>query len=179
MGGGLMSRPIPTLSVEIVKDFEGFVADQYIDTGGIPTIGYGHTAAMHDGVLPATCTPSEAEQWLVEDMFESSVAVEKMVNVHMSENQFGALISLCFNIGQGKLSKDSIITKLNNYDYVGAANDFWMWRRDKAPSRGGVILRGLQERRSAECHYFITGTYYGRLTEVYKTGHRLFYGPLS
>lgn len=172
-----MTRAIPQISVELVKDFEGFEADQYLDAEGIPTIGYGHTVEMHTGELPLKCTEEQAEIWLKEDMFESASAVEKMCTVPLNEYQFGALVSICFNIGQGRLKRDSIIRMLNDHDYEGAAGDWWQNRRDKAPSKGGVILEGLQERRSAECHYFITGEYFGRNSEIYKPGAKHFYGP--
>jgi lysozyme len=172
-------QTIPQIAVEIVKDFEGFREYLYPDVEGIPTIGYGHTDNMHEGDLPITCTEEQAEQWLKEDMFESAEAVLKMVNVPLTDNQFGALVCLCFNIGQGRLKRDSIIRLLNDYDYKGAAGDWWQNRRDKAPSKGGVILEGLQERRSAECHYFLTGEYHGRIGKAYKPGGKLFYGPID
>ena len=35
----------------LIKGFEGFRADAYLDSGGIPTIGYGTTKGVHMGMV--------------------------------------------------------------------------------------------------------------------------------
>ena len=50
--------------IELVKKWEGCKLHAYLDGGGVPTIGYGHT----DGVkLGDVCTQEQAEKWLKED----------------------------------------------------------------------------------------------------------------
>lgn len=161
---------------QLIKDFEGLSLKAYYCAAKVRTIAWGHTG----GFIPDTCTIEQAEAWLAEDIFEQGERpLNSLVHRKLDENQYGALVCLVFNVGQGLFARDSIRTKLLDGDYEGAAGDFWMLRRDKSIAQGGVILPGLQERRSAECHLFLTGEYVGRAGGRYKPGGDLFYGPVS
>lgn len=162
-----MTRIINQKTIDLVKDFEGFYADEYICPAGVPTIGYGHTG----GDIPVHISKEDAEEVLKKDLEEHSGYITDMVTVQLNDDQFGALVSLCFNIGPNKLKNDSIIQKLNTGDHEVAAGDFWMMRR-----AAGQILKGLQERRAAECHLFLTGDYFPRESGCYLPGAKHFYG---
>jgi len=130
----------------LIKEFEGCRLSAYLDSVGVPTIGYGHTKDVRMG---DTCTQAEADAWLAEDVKDAEQCVESEVTVPMTQHEFDALVSFTFNLGCGNLRKSTLLRLLNNSDYDGAALEFRRW--DKA---GGQVLAGLTRRRDAESRLF-------------------------
>lgn len=143
------------LCLDLVKHFEGLYLKTYLCPARIFTIGYGHTGLMHnDGtVFPGRkITESEAEALLRYDLEKFSGKVARLVKVPLEQHQFDALVSFAFNVGEGALSRSSLLKKLNAHNYAGAAEEFAKWNKG-----GGKVLSGLTRRRKAERHLFATG----------------------
>lgn len=158
--------------VEFIKSFEGLETDAYQDPAGIWTIGYGHTSAE----LTADCeNPQRVPEsmfWtrgsrgivlrsamavplLQSDLVPRETAVSRLVDVPINQNQFDALVSLVFNIGERAFSGSTARKRLNRGDYVGAAKAMTWW--NKATVGGKLIeLPGLTRRRNAEAAMFLT-----------------------
>jgi len=113
------------------------------------TVGYGHTGS--DVVAGLTITAEEAESLLKKDLEKFERAVTKMVVVPLTQNQFDALVSFTYNLGPQSLLGSTLLKKLNNKDYEGAANEFPKWNKAQ-----GKILRGLVSRRAKEKTLFLT-----------------------
>ena len=97
----------------------------YLDSKGIPTIGWGHI----DGVrLGMTCSIEQAQAWFDEDTAWAVNAVNTLVRVPLAPAQADALISLVFNIGAGAFKTSTLLRKLNNGDFAGAAEQFQIGR---------------------------------------------------
>lgn len=139
--------------INVIKKFEGCKLRTYPDTGGIPTIGYGHTGTdVHSGQC---ISQQEANNLFRKDVERFEKAVNTEVKVPLSQNQFDALVSFAFNVGQGNLHSSTLLKKLNHSDYQGAAQEFPRWCKD---SQGHELL-GLKRRREAEKKLFLkTGT---------------------
>jgi lysozyme len=85
-------------------------------------------------------------------VFESSV--EKMVEVTLRQNEFDALVLLCFNIGPGALNKSSIKTALNSGDFDYIADKIMLY--SKVRMNGALkVSRGLLVRRAIEALVFL------------------------
>lgn len=110
------------------------------------TIGFGHTRGVkeHD-----VCTLDDAHDWLVADMAKSEAAINRLVTVPLSQQEFDALVSLVFNIGVGAFEESTLLRKLNDKDFGGAAAEFPRWNKQK-----GEVLNGLTLRRAAERRLF-------------------------
>lgn len=137
-----MPRMINSAGLALIKEYEGFRANAYLDTGGVPTIGYGHTRGVKMG---QTCTPEQAEAWLEADLDSAESDVSKLVKVPLTDNQFAALVSFTFNLGGARLGKSTLLKLLNAGDYAGAGGQFKFWVFDN-----GKKLSGLVKRRAAE-----------------------------
>lgn len=96
---------------EFVAGFEGFRSSVYKDQRGIPTIGFGHTQGVTLSTPP--CTRNEALRWLDIDLHTADEAVERMVSIDLTQNEWDALVSLVFNIGQGNFAKSTLLIMLN------------------------------------------------------------------
>ena len=132
--------------INLIKECEGCRLTAYKDAVGVWTIGYGHTTNVRQG---DKITQAEADALLVKDIahYESTInnANEKY-NYDFNENEFSALVSFAFNIGNiiqltqnGKRSKAEIAEKM--LLYVKA---------------GGKTLPGLVSRRKRERELFLT-----------------------
>jgi hypothetical protein len=77
-----------------------------------------------------------------------------VVKVPLTQNQFDALVSLVYNIGQTAFSNSTLLKKLNAKDYQGAADQFLRWNKG-----GGKVMKGLVRRREAERALFLEVTY--------------------
>jgi len=140
-------RRINAAGLEIVKRFEGLRLRAYRDPVGIWTIGYGHTRTAHSGM---TLTQQQAEDLLRDDLREAERAVSRLVIAPLNDNEFAALVSFTFNLGQGNLSASTLLRKLNSGQRGEVPKEFLRWNR-----AGGKVLNGLTARRFAEMSLFM------------------------
>lgn len=143
-------------AVNLVKEFEGFRANAYLDTSGLPVVGYGQTRVNGQTVsLGYYITQTQADIALRQELQHIQNLVKSHVRVKLNPHQLGALTSLVFNSGTRILTNSTLIRKLNAGDYVGAANEFPRWNK---ANRGGRLVEfpGLTRRRLAEKQLFLT-----------------------
>jgi GH24 family phage-related lysozyme (muramidase)/peptidoglycan hydrolase-like protein with peptidoglycan-binding domain len=112
---------------------EGNKLKAYRDTKGIWTIGVGHTAAAGAPAPKAgmTITATQSDQILARDLASVEAAVNSAVKVPVTQNQFDAMVSLAFNIGNGAFKKSTVVKRLNAGDVSGAGAAFMMWNKPK------------------------------------------------
>lgn len=137
-----------TKNKDVVREFEGLRLEAYLDTGGVWTIGYGHTGEEVKRGL--TIDLAQAETWLTEDLREAEGYVSKLVKVGLTQNQFDALVSFVYNIGGTAFGYSTLLRKLNAGDYEGAANQLLRWNKDN-----GKVIGGLTNRRKKERELFL------------------------
>jgi GH24 family phage-related lysozyme (muramidase) len=98
-------------------------------------------------------TEEEGLELLMLDIAKFERGVNRLIDVPLNQNQFDALTSFAFNLGNGSLQASTLRKKLNREDYEGAADEFPRW-----VFAGGRKLRGLVKRRYAERELFLTPT---------------------
>jgi len=109
---------------------EGARNKAYKDSKGLWTIGVGHLIkADEQHLITATLTDEQVEELLRSDLKWCSEAVESSVKVPLSQSQFDALYSLCFNIGETAFRKSTVVRKINENDLKGAADAILMWNK--------------------------------------------------
>lgn len=144
-----MRRQINRAGWQLIRHFEGLRLKAYPDpaTGGDPwTIGYGSTGPH---VKPGMrITAEQADALLQDDLrrFEDYVAEHCGKT---TDNQFAALVSFCFNVGEGNLRTSTLRRLHLAGDYAGAQAQFSRWTRG-----GGKVLPGLVKRREAEAKLY-------------------------
>ena len=133
-------------TIDYIMEEEGFRTKAYKDSKGLLTIGVGHLIKPDEPHLKtAVLTHEEVMELLRSDLKWCSEAVERSVRVPLTQAQFDALYSLCFNIGETNFRKSTVVRKLNEGDYQGAADAILMW--NKPPE--------LQKRRKRERDLFL------------------------
>lgn len=145
---------INSAALRLIKEFEGFEAEAYKDPVGIVTIGYGTTAAAGVGISPKPgdkITEAQATDYLKRAVDKFAAQILPKITRTPTGNQFGAMVSLAYNIGPGAFNKSTVLRRFNAGDIQGAADAFLMWNK-----AGGKVLAGLTRRRKAERELFLT-----------------------
>nr|DAW37324.1 MAG TPA: Lysozyme [Caudoviricetes sp.] len=133
--------------IEFIRQLESEKLTAYPDIVGIWTIGVGHTGFV-DGKPVArgmAITKEKSKEILTADLKRFESAVNDAVKVTLTQNQFDALVSLAFNIGEGAFARSTLVNKLNAGDKKGAAEQFLVWK-----NAGGRVSQGLLNRRQKE-----------------------------
>lgn len=137
----MANRKIGQAGLALIKQFEGCRLIAYQCSAGVWTIGYGHTAGVHKGMK---ITQAQADEYLKQDVakFEKYVNNPSYVPFtdKLNQNQFDALVSFAFNLGQGNVKKLCTGRVMNQIPSA-------MQQYCKA---AGKTLPGLQRRRKAE-----------------------------
>lgn len=135
--------------LHFIMAHEGVRLKAYPDpgTGGAPwTIGVGHTHDVQEG---DTCSVDGAMAFLREDCAAAESAVNRLVKVPITQDQFDALVDFVFNVGEGNFAGSTLLRLLNAGDYTGADRQFARWNL-----AAGRILPGLVTRRADEATLF-------------------------
>lgn len=133
--------------LRILKTLEGLRLEAYLDAVGIWTIGYGTTS----GVVPGMqISPAQAEEFLKKDLAIFEAAIANVVKVPLTDDQFSALVSFVYNIGETYFTGSTLLQLLNQKDYRGAADQLLRWNKGD-----GQELPGLTRRRQAERALFL------------------------
>ena len=115
--------------LKALMDREGTRLVAYRDTKGIWTNGVGHTG---DDVFPGqVVTTEQVWSWLEQDVKIAEDAVNTLVKVPLTVNQFDALVSFVYNIGVRAYTNSTLLKVLNLGKYEEAANQFARWNIPK------------------------------------------------
>lgn len=137
---------------DLIKSFEGCKLKAYQCSAKKWTIGYGNTY-FEDGTLVKigdAITQDKAEQLFELIANEFSEKVAKLVPLHITPNQFGALVSFAYNCGVVNLQKSTLLKKVNaNHNDPSIKAEFIKWNK-----AGGKVLAGLTRRREAESNLY-------------------------
>ena len=149
-----MALPLRTseAGIELVRSFEGFRARSAAVSGGRWIIGYGHTASARRGLR---ISRKDADLVL---RFHDLPRIERFLAAQiltpLTQNEFDALVSFVFNIGETAFKASSVLTHLNAGNRIAAADAMLLWRRGRMNGEVRVI-DALVRRRAAEVALFL------------------------
>lgn len=134
--------------VRLVAKYEGCRLQAYKCPAGVWTIGYGHTAGVKEGdTLPSQ---ESALVLLKQDLAKYGASVNACVQkgqirFPLTQNQFDALTSFCYNCGAGSLA-----TLVRGRSPAEVADSILKYNKG-----GGKVLPGLVRRRQEERELFL------------------------
>ena len=157
-------------TIDLVKEFEGFRGEAYMCPAGVWTIGYGTTAAAGVGITPKPgmrISQAEAEKYLMAALENFADSISPSITAPINENEFGAFLSLAYNIGPGAFKKSTALSAFNSGDKAKAAKAILLWNKSNGKKLGGLVRR-----REAERKLFLTpidGEFEGRESPAQST----------
>jgi len=146
-------------TVDLVKRWEGFKAKAYICPVGVLTVGYGTTnLAGIPGVnitRTTVVTEAQAEDWLIKGLEQFAKQIRPFIKAPINENEFGAFLSLAYNIGPSAFINSSALRFFNAGDKKQASERIKLWNKGTIKDKK-VVLQGLVNRREDEVKLFNT-----------------------
>lgn len=140
--------------LNFISNEEGVILHPYRDSVGILTIGIGNTYYSDGTKVQMSDPPISLER--AQGLFRSVLqhyeqAVWSLTRDDINQNQFDALVSLCYNIGVNAF-KNSTLLKLVNAGIEGRQikDAFEMWRR------AGEDKTALLSRRIREAELYLS-----------------------
>jgi lysozyme len=141
--------------LDFIAEMEGFSSKPYQDQGGVWTIGYGSTynldgTKVHAGTPPITIDVAKALLMTTMTVYEQAVN-----RLSCNQNQFDAMVSLCYNIGPGNFLSSSVFRNMKQGKTKEAADAFLLWNKTRI---NGVLTDtpGLTNRRKKEGQIFLS-----------------------
>jgi len=141
--------------LSLIKNFEGLFLKPYLCPASVATIGYG-TIRYPNGkkvkLTDAEITEKTAYDYLIFEVYQKAKAIDPMLREDLTENQFAALISFAYNLGEGALRQSTLLKKVNaNPLDAQIRGEFQKWIY-----ADGKKLNGLLRRRNAEADLYFS-----------------------
>ena len=137
--------------LSLIARFEGKRLTAYRDAVGVLTVGFGHTSAAGSPLVTEgmVITDAMAIAILAQDVTRFETAVSRVLTRVPTQNQFDAMVSLCYNVGPGNFGISQVLSDFNAGDDLGASLAFSHFTK-----AGGQTLPGLVARRATEAALF-------------------------
>jgi lysozyme len=149
--------------LKLIKKEEAFAPRLYHCPAGKPTIGYGHVVQANEPRLldaGRVLTEAEASALLLQDVSKKYGAhVAKRLTRPVTQNQFDALVSFCFNVGTGGFDQSSVLRLANagSTSTEGICQAFGLWNKFTNPKTGKKeVSNGLTVRRAREAALYLS-----------------------
>ena len=135
--------------LDLIKEFESFKSKPYLCPSQKATTGFGSTyypdgkkVTLQDKEITEE-KAFEILEYIANKDFGSNI--NKVVKVPLNQNQFDALVSFAYNIGNVNFNSSTLLRWLNQGNYKEASMQLLRWDKSK-----GIVLNGLTKRRKAE-----------------------------
>lgn len=142
----------------LIEESEGRRHKAYLDGGGVPTIGVGHTRGVR---LGQTATDEQIDAWLAQDVEEAEATILRHITgkvcMTLPQAAWDALASFVLNLGEQAFvnrngSLTGIARALNAERYDDVAVQMGRWIYDN-----GQRVQGLANRRKREIAMWQSG----------------------
>lgn len=121
-----------------IEDFEGCKLVAYQDTGGVWTIGTGHTTGVKRGMK---ITQKQADEFLGQDLSKASNYVNSL-RICKTQGQFDALVDFAFNVGIKSLAHSTLLYYIKSGKPTKDIQaQFKRWVYDEHKKQGGLVKR--------------------------------------
>ena len=140
--------------IALIKEFEGCKLQAYKCPAGVWTIGIGSTRYANGSKVKEgdkLRDEAEAGELLKATLATFMYAVNAAVHIPVAQNEFDALVCLCYNIGANAFAMSTLVSKLNaGESKIEVSRQFFRWNK-----AGGKEMAGLTRRRIAEAKLFL------------------------
>ncbi|HHL2712708.1 TPA: lysozyme [Yersinia enterocolitica] len=143
---GVVAGGAMAIAIALVGGSDGLEGREYMpyrDVVGVLTVCDGHTGK--DIIPSKRYSDAECDALLHQDLIPVFVAIDRIVNVPMSDFRKAALASFGYNVGITAMTNSTMVKKLNRGDTSGACDELRRWIK-----AGGKVWKGLVNRREVE-----------------------------
>jgi lysozyme len=128
--------------IDAIKRFEGARLQAYPDSGGVWTIGYGHTKDVKKG---DRITQYQAEQLLKEDLAQFEAMANKVRGLN-TQGKYDAVVDFLYNCGPGNFNSSTLKKYIEcNKATWEIQEQFLRWVYAAKQKLGGLVTRRIWE----------------------------------
>ena len=140
--------------IKFLKDLEGFRESPYQCSAKAWTIGYGSTYYL-DGTDPII-SEHDADLLIRHTLGNYQDAINPLLIVNLTQNQYDAIISFVYNIGPGAFKESTILKRINaNPKDERIRAEFLRWNKEKdRETNKWKENEGLTKRRKKEADLY-------------------------
>jgi lysozyme len=160
-------RNVNVETENLIKRKEGLVLAPYLCPAKVWTVGYGtivypswYMGGKRVGPSDPPISIQMALDFLRSDLDKFEAGVEGLLKRPANDNEFGAMVSLTYNIGLAGFASSSVLRLFNQGDKAGAMRSFALWNKADLNGDGKVdqseVVPGLVVRRKEEQTLFAT-----------------------
>lgn len=135
----------------LIERHEGRRNRAYRDSAGLWTIGIGHLIKPGEEYLKeSTLTDAQVNELFAHDVAWAEAAVARLFPSVKRQNQFDALVSFTYNLGEAGVRNGTLDDLINQGASPEAISAKWM----QYTRAGGNVVAGLVTRRTAEVKFY-------------------------
>ena len=128
--------------IDAIKRFEGVRLQAYPDSGGVWTIGYGHTKDVKKG---DHITQYQAEQLLKEDLAQFEAMANKVRGLN-TQGKYDAVVDFLYNCGPDNFNSSTLKKYIEcNKATWEIQEQFLRWVYAAKQKLGGLVTRRIWE----------------------------------
>lgn len=128
--------------IDAIKRFEDVRLQAYPDSGGVWTIGYGHTKDVKKG---DRITQYQAEQLLKEDLAQFEAMANKVRGLN-TQGKYDAVVDFLYNCGPGNFNSSTLKKYIEcNKATWEIQEQFLRWVYAAKQKLGGLVTRRIWE----------------------------------
>ena len=128
--------------IDAIKRFEGARLQAYPDSGGVWTIGYGHTKDVKKG---DRITQYQAEQLLKEDLAQFEAMANKVKGLN-TQGKYDAVVDFLYNCGPSNFNSSTLKKYIEcNKATWEIQEQFLRWVYAAKQKLGGLVTRRIWE----------------------------------
>lgn len=140
-------KALDQAGIDFLTNEEGLRLSPYLDSVGIPTIGIGMTYYPGSGkrvtLKDKKLTKEEAQQMFRQIVVPYETAVWSVTRDDITQTQFNALVSICYNIGVNGFKSSTVVKRVNKNPLdPKIADAFLLWKKP-------AVLIGRRKREIA------------------------------
>ncbi len=147
-------KEVIAIAEPLIKRFEGWRSKPYLCSAGVPTIGWGST--MYENGDRVTLDDPEITKERGQALFDLD-AEKFLLQVYKAcpvltkhNNKAAAILSWTYNLGVARLRSSTMRTRINQEQWVEAAQELKRWNL-----AAGKVTKGLVLRREDEAKLFL------------------------
>jgi lysozyme len=154
--------------IKMLKHHEGVRYKPYQCPAKLWTIGVGSVLYPEQAKIPSSIEgmarrkawpvkPEDNRKWseeevdklLAKDVARFERGLERYLPIRLSQNEYDAILSFCFNLGLGTFQRSTLRQALLRGDKITAIQSLLKYNK-----AGGKVLKGLDNRRKDEAALF-------------------------
>jgi len=144
-------RDINHSGLELLKAFEVWRPRPYNDAANYCSIGFGHIISLEPCEAIDTnrfsqgISLDQGVALLKEDSRYARLAVERLTERYLNDDQYSAVVAFVFNVGSEAFRDSKMRSLINQGEFSSAASEFAKWTK-----LGGKVIDALVLRRTCE-----------------------------